>query len=172
MPKLTRAGRVGAARMVDIRAKPVTHRTAVAAAEVRMAPSTLRTLRAGRAPKGNVFEVARVAGIAAAKQTASLIPLCHPVALTHISVDCAPRLPDAIEIRARAEALDRTGVEMEALTAAAVCALAVYDMCKGLDRSAEIRSVRLLEKSGGRSGRYVRGRGERSALPSSARRRR
>jgi len=142
--------------MVDVAPKPPTARFAVAEADVVMRPSTLRAIRAGRTRKGNVFEVARIAGIAAAKQTSSLIPLCHPIALTSVSIDIAPRPPRTVRIVARAEAFDRTGVEMEAMTAAAVCGLTIYDMCKALDREIEIRTLRLLEKAGGKSGHYMR----------------
>ncbi len=142
--------------MVDVAAKPATARFAVAEAEVLMQPATLRAIRAGRTKKGNVFEVARIAGIAAAKQTSSLIPLCHPLALTNVAIDITARPPRSVRIVARAEAVDRTGVEMEAMTAAAVCGLTIYDMCKALDREIEIRTLRLLEKAGGKSGHYMR----------------
>jgi cyclic pyranopterin phosphate synthase len=146
----------GSARMVDVGAKAATHRVAVAGAEVRMRPGTARVIRKGRAAKGNVLEVARIAGINAAKQTSTLIPLCHPIALTKVGIDFAWRGAGLLAITARAEAVDRTGVEMEALTAASVCALTVYDMCKALDRDIEIGRIRLLEKSGGKSGHYMR----------------
>jgi cyclic pyranopterin monophosphate synthase len=157
MRRLTHIDRNGRATMVNVAPKEPTARFAVAGAEVRMSPATLRAIRAGRTTKGNVLEVARIAGIAAAKQTSALIPLCHPIALTQVAVDVALRPPGGVEIRARADAFDRTGVEMEALTAAAVCALTIYDMCKALDRAIEIRNIRLLEKAGGRSGHYVAG---------------
>ena len=156
MGKLTHIGRDGRARMVPIDEKPVTARFAVAAAEVAMKPATLRAIRAGRTKKGNVIETARIAGISAAKQTSGLIPLCHPIALTNVTVDITVRTPRTIEIVARTEALDRTGVEMEALTAAAVAGLTIYDMVKALDRDVEIRKLRLLEKAGGKSGHYMR----------------
>jgi cyclic pyranopterin monophosphate synthase len=146
----------GAARMVDVGAKPVTHRVAVAEAVVRMKPSTARAARTGRGKKGNVLETARLAGIAGAKKTSDLIPLCHPVALTKVGVDFAWEGTSTLRIEARAEAWDRTGVEMEALTAAAAAALTVYDMCKALDREMEIRTIRLLEKQGGKSGHFMR----------------
>ncbi len=154
--RLTHVGRDGAARMVDVGLKPVTHRIAVASAEIRMKPATFRAIRGGRVAKGNVLEVARVAGIAAAKQAAGLIPLCHPVSLTKVAVEFSPRPPDVLALTARAEAVDRTGVEMEALAAAAVAALTVYDMCKAIDRGMEIGRICLLEKSGGKSGAFVR----------------
>ena len=141
--------------MVDVGAKPVTHRVAVAEAVVVMKPSTARLIRSGKGKKGNVLETARLAGIAGAKRTSDLIPLCHPVALTKAGVDFS-WTGAALRIEARAEAWDRTGVEMEALTAAAAAALTVYDMCKALDRAMEIRTIRLLEKRGGKSGHFMR----------------
>ncbi len=153
--KLTHLGPDGSSRMVDIASKPATHRVAVAEAEVRMKRSTLDVIRKGKARKGNVLEVARIAGIGAAKQTASLIPLCHPIALTKVGIEYELGA-GRVRIAARAEAVDRTGVEMEALAAAAVCALAIYDMVKALDRGMEICRIRLLEKSGGKSGHFVR----------------
>ncbi|HXG63428.1 MAG TPA: cyclic pyranopterin monophosphate synthase MoaC [Planctomycetota bacterium] len=154
--RLTHVGPDGAARMVDVAGKEPTHRVAVAEARVRMKPATLRTIRRGGAAKGNVLEIARIAGIQAAKQTSALIPLCHPLALTRVAVDLTPEPPGGLRIEARAEALDRTGVEMEALTAAAVAGLTVYDMCKAIDREMEIGTIRLLEKSGGKSGPFMR----------------
>lgn len=142
--------------MVDVAAKAATARTAIASARVEMAPATLQLLRRGRIAKGDVFAVARVAGIQAAKRTHELIPLCHPIALTQVAVECTPRPPRRVEIRATARATDRTGVEMEALTAAAVAALTVYDMCKAADRGMTLGPIRLEEKSGGRSGTYRR----------------
>ncbi len=154
--KLSHVGPDGAARMVDVGPKPATHRAAVAEAELRMAPATLRVIRLGRAAKGNVLEVARIAGINAAKQTSSLIPLCHPLALTKVAIEFRLKPPGRILLTARAEAIDRTGVEMEALTAASVACLTVYDMVKAIDRGMEICKIRLLEKSGGKSGPYMR----------------
>ena len=142
--------------MVDVGPKPATHRVAVAGAEIRMKPATLRAIRRGKTAKGNVLEVARIAGIGAAKQTSSLIPLCQPLALTKLAVDFTLRPPGRITLTARAEAVDRTGVEMEALTAASVACLTIYDMCKAIDRGMEISKIRLLEKSGGKSGPYMR----------------
>jgi cyclic pyranopterin phosphate synthase len=141
--------------MVDVGAKPVTHRVAVAEAVVGMKPSTARAVRTGRGKKGNVLETARLAGIGGAKRTSDLIPLCHPIALTKAGVEFAWRGASTLRITARAEAWDRTGVEMEALTAASVAALTVYDMVKALDRGVEIRTIRLLSKSGGKSGSYA-----------------
>jgi cyclic pyranopterin phosphate synthase len=154
--KLSHVGPDGAARMVDVGEKPATHRIAVAQAELVMKPGTLRLIRKGKNPKGSVLEVSRIAGINAAKHTSSLIPLCHPLALTRVAIEFAVSSPSRLRITSRAEAVDRTGVEMEALTAAAVCALTVYDMCKAIDRGMEICRIRLLEKSGGKSGHYMR----------------
>lgn len=142
--------------MVDVGVKDVTLRVAVAEAEVVMQPATLRLILNRRVAKGDVLEVARLAGIAGSKHTSTLIPLCHPLALTKVEIDLRARRPRTVTIVARAEARDRTGVEMEALTAASVAALTVYDMCKAVDRGMEIRSIRLLEKMGGKSGHYLR----------------
>ena len=154
--KLSHLGPDGSARMMDVGPKPATHRIALAGAEIRMKPATLAVIRKGKASKGNVLEVARIAGINAAKQTSTLIPLCHPIALTRVAVDFEFLPPSRIRLTARAEAVDRTGVEMEALAAATVAALTVYDMCKAIDRGMEIGRIRLLEKSGGKSGPYMR----------------
>ena len=154
--KLSHVGPDGAARMVDVGEKPATHRIAVAEAEIEMKPATLKMIRTGKNPKGSVLEVSRIAGINAAKHTSSLIPLCHPLALTKVGVEFAVAGKGRLRITTRVEAVDRTGVEMEALTAASVCALTVYDMCKAIDRGMEICRIRLLEKSGGKSGHYMR----------------
>ena len=154
--KLSHVGPDGAARMVDVGEKPATHRVAVAEAELLMKPATLAAIRKGKNPKGSVLEVARIAGINAAKHTSSLIPLCHPLALTKVGIEFSALSATRLRIVSRAEAIDRTGVEMEALTGAAVCALTVYDMCKAIDRGMEICRIRLLEKSGGKSGPYMR----------------
>ena len=143
----------GKARMVDVGGKPVTDRRAVAEAFVAMDAATLRLVRSGGGAKGDVLATARIAGIQGAKRTADLVPLCHPVVLVDVDVDPVP-VRGGVRIRCTARALDRTGVEMEAMTGAAVAALTVYDMVKGSDRSARIESVRLREKSGGRSGRW------------------
>jgi len=142
--------------MVDVGSKAPTRRVARAGGRIAMAPATLALIRAGSAKKGDVLGVARIAAIQAAKRTAELIPLCHPLPLTRVAVDFAvdARAP-AIEIEVVAETLDRTGVEMEALTAAAIGLLTIYDMCKSADRAMRIEHVRLLEKSGGKSGRFV-----------------
>jgi cyclic pyranopterin phosphate synthase len=145
----------GSARMVDVGDKPATRRRAVAEAIVEMTPETKRRLFEGDIPKGDARAVVRVAAIMGAKQTSQLVPLCHPIPLDHVTVDVAPCEAGArIEVACEVEA--RTGVEMEAMTGAAVGAIALYDMIKGLDRSAQIGPVRLLEKSGGRSGDWRR----------------
>lgn len=141
----------GRVRMVDVSQKAATQRRAVAGVLVRMSPRTLRAIR--RNPKGNPLEIARVAGIAAAKRTAELIPLCHPLALSHIDVR-AELCKNGVEISSTVRSTGPTGVEMEALTAAAVAALTVYDMCKSLDRGIQITRLRLLEKAGGKSGTF------------------
>jgi len=143
-----RAGRV---RMVDVSAKPETHRQAVASVLVKMKPQTLRKIKQN--PKGDPLEISRVAGIAAAKRTADLIPLCHPLLLSHIDVH-AEFCKNGVEITASVRTTGPTGVEMEALTGAAVAALTVYDMCKAVDHKIEITSLKLLYKSGGKSGEF------------------
>ena len=146
----------GRARMVDVGDKAVTRRRAVARARVAMQAVTAEALAAGTVAKGDVLAVARVAGIQAAKRTSELIPLCHPLMLSSVQVDLVPG-PSWLDIEATAETVDRTGVEMEALTACAVAALTVYDMCKASDRSMQVESLGLLEKSGGQSGDWRRG---------------
>ena len=141
--------------MVDVTSKEVTERTAVARGFVRMAPAVVRALRAQKVPKGNPLEIARIAGIAAAKRTSDWIPLCHPIPLTHIDVT-ARLCKNGIEIESRATTAGRTGVEMEALVAVSAAALTVYDMCKALDKGMEITDIVLLEKIGGKSGHYLR----------------
>jgi cyclic pyranopterin phosphate synthase len=154
---LTHLDESGAARMVDVAAKPVTDRRAVARAVVRMTPATASVVAAGDAPKGDVLGVARIAGIQAAKRTGELIPLCHPLGLDHVDVDGAiDAQAGTVTLTATARVSARTGVEMEAMTAAAVAALTVYDMVKGLDKGVAIEDVVLLEKSGGRSGTWTR----------------
>jgi cyclic pyranopterin phosphate synthase len=143
--------------MVDVGAKPVTERRAVAEAVVRMAPETARAVLAGDAPKGDVLGTARIAGIQAAKRTGELIPLCHSIGLDHLDLDGAVDAEaGTVTLTATASVTARTGVEMEAMTAAAVAALTVYDMVKGLERGVVIEGVRLLEKTGGRSGAWRR----------------
>jgi cyclic pyranopterin phosphate synthase len=138
-------------------AKPATERRAVARATVRMRPETAAAVAAGDAPKGDVLGVARIAGVQAAKRTGELIPLCHPIGLDHVDVDATvDAATGVVEIVATASVTARTGVEMEAMTAAAVAALTVYDMVKGVERGVEISSVALLEKTGGASGRWRR----------------
>jgi cyclic pyranopterin phosphate synthase len=141
--------------MVEVGAKPATRREALAECRVRLAPATLALLREGGLEKGDALAVARVAGIMAAKRTPDLIPLCHPLALTGVEVDFEFEAT-GVRIRARARVTGPTGVEMEALTAAAVAGLALVDMVKGVDRAVELEGVRLLEKSGGRSGTWKR----------------
>ena len=168
-PRLSHVDARGAARMVDVAAKPETARAATASATVKMKRETLLLLERasdgrgvsgprGAAGKGDVLAVARVAGIMAARRTSELIPLCHPVRLTSCDVELkVDRALPGVRIRATARAVDRTGVEMEALTAAATAALTVYDMVKAAERGVEIRAVRLEEKQGGRSGHWRRG---------------
>jgi cyclic pyranopterin phosphate synthase len=155
--RLTHLDEHGAARMVDVGDKPVTARRAVAQAVVRMSPETAAAVQAGDAPKGDVLGTARIAGIQAAKRTGELIPLCHPVGLDFVDVE-AETDPDrgTVTLTATASVTARTGIEMEAMTAAAVAALTVYDMVKGLERGVVIEAVQLLEKSGGRSGTWRR----------------
>jgi cyclic pyranopterin phosphate synthase len=155
--QLTHLDGSGRARMVDVGDKPATERRAVARARVRIAPDTARAVLAGDAPKGDVIGVARIAGIQAAKRTGDLIPLCHPLALSFVGVEGEVDAgAGEVTLTAEAHTTGPTGVEMEAMTAAAVAALTVYDMIKGIDRSAEIIEVTLLEKSGGRSGLWRR----------------
>ncbi len=154
-PELTHLDERGRARMVDVGGKPDTERQAVARAVVRVSPETAQLVERGDAPKGDVLGVARIAGIQAAKRTAELIPLCHPLALTHIAVEGRiDASSGAIELEAQARTTGPTGVEMEAMTAVAVAALTVYDMVKGVERGATIAEVALVAKSGGRSGDY------------------
>jgi len=158
MAEFTHLDEEGRVRMVDVTAKAPTVRTALAGGEVRMRAETFELIRDGKVKKGNVLETARIAGIMAAKRTSGLIPMCHPLNITHVQVDFVPdETALAIGIRARVRALDQTGVEMEALTAAAVAALTIYDMCKSHDREMTISGIQLLEKSGGKSGAYRRG---------------
>jgi cyclic pyranopterin monophosphate synthase len=156
-PKLTHLDAAGQARMVDVGEKPATERRAVARAVVEVSPATAAAVAAGDAPKGDVLGVARIAGIQAAKRTSELIPLCHPLALSFVGVDGTIASDTGeIELIAEARTTGPTGVEMEALTAASVAALTVYDMVKGIERGARIRALELLEKSGGRSGHWQR----------------
>lgn len=156
MEKLTHVDEKGRARMVDVGEKADTRRRAVAQAVVTMRPETLAMICAGEMPKGDVFACARIAGIMAAKRTHELIPMCHPLPLDSVQVDLAPLGPSQVRIEAAVKCTYHTGVEMEALTACAVAALTVYDMCKAVDRAMEIGQVCLLEKSGGKSGAFIR----------------
>jgi len=158
---LTHLDSQGRANMVDVSDKAQTVREAVAEARVRMLPTTLQMIVDGEHPKGDVFAVARIAGIQAAKKTSDLIPLCHPLMLTSVKVELQADGEDAVLIRARCKLTGQTGVEMEALTAASVAALTIYDMCKAVDRGMVIEQVRLLEKLGGKSGHFLAGEGER-----------
>ena len=143
----------GRAVMVDVSDKPETARTATARARITMQPATLQVIMGGTAKKGDVLGTARLAGIMAAKRTADLIPLCHPLPITAVTVSLEPG-EDAIEIAATVRTTGRTGVEMEALTAASVAALTVYDMCKAIDRGMQIEAVRVVHKAGGKSGEF------------------
>jgi len=154
--KLTHYGKRGEVAMVDVTAKPATERTAIARGFVRMKRATVRAIQREGAPKGNPLEIARIAGIAAAKRTAEWIPLCHPLPLSHIDVT-ARLCQNGVELTARVTATAQTGVEMEALVAVSAAALTVYDMCKALDKGMEITGIVLMEKIGGKSGHYVRG---------------
>jgi cyclic pyranopterin phosphate synthase len=145
----------GAAVMVDITDKAVTDRAATASARVVMQPATLEAIKAGRMGKGDVIGVARLAGIMGAKRTADLIPLCHPLPLSSVKLDFDTDTADAVIITATARTTGRTGVEMEALTAASVAALTIYDMCKAIDRGMRIEGIHLLHKSGGQSGTFT-----------------
>ena len=163
-PKLSHIDSRGAARMVDVSAKSPTHRRAVAEGYVTMAPATLRALRAGSGPKGEVLSVARIAGIMAAKRTGELIPLCHPLPVEHVTVDFETNAPlphsivrpqssafRSVRITAAASITAKTGIEMEALTAVALAALTIIDMLKAIDPAMRIESIRLLEKTGGKT---------------------
>ena len=154
--RLSHVGEDGAARMVDVGAKADTPRRAVAAGRVSMAPATRKRALEGDGPKGPVLEVARLAGIMGAKRTADLVPLCHPLPLDSIEVEITPDGEDALEIRAVVQTTWRTGVEMEAFTAVVVAGVTLIDMLKAIDREIVIGDVRLLEKSGGRSGDWTR----------------
>ena len=154
MSTLTHFDAAGNAVMVDVGGKPETARAATARVSVKMRPETLRMIVQGQAKKGDVFAVARLAGIMGAKRTADLIPLCHPLPITAVTVDLAPEGEDAVAIAATVKTTGRTGVEMEALTAASIAALTVYDMCKAVDRGMRIEGLRVVEKSGGASGQF------------------
>jgi cyclic pyranopterin phosphate synthase len=155
MAEFTHFDQDGNAHMVDVGAKPATARTAIVKGHVKMQPDTLAMIQRGDAKKGDVLAVARLAGIMGAKQTAALIPLCHPLGLDHVAVEFVadPDLP-GIVITATCKVTGPTGVEMEAMTAVSTAALTIYDMCKAVDRGMEIGSIHLTHKSGGKSGRY------------------
>jgi cyclic pyranopterin phosphate synthase len=155
MSKLSHYGVKGEVRMVDVSAKAVTMRTATAQGFVKMKPRVVQAVRRLKNPKGNPLEVARIAGIAAAKRTAEWIPLCHPLPLTHIDVT-ARLCKNGVELRSTVMAAAQTGVEMEALVAVAAAALTVYDMCKAIDKAMEITDICLLQKTGGKSGDFRR----------------
>ncbi|NCC33878.1 MAG: cyclic pyranopterin monophosphate synthase MoaC [Chloroflexia bacterium] len=156
VPALTHLDQQGRAHMVDVGAKEVTSREAIAAGRVVMQPATLALLLQGGMPKGDVLATARIAGIMAAKRVPELIPLCHTLLLTHVHVAIEPRVDaPALDIQATVRTTGQTGVEIEALTAVSVAALTIYDMCKAVDRTMRITDVRLLEKRGGRSGEMV-----------------
>ncbi len=152
--RLTHFDAAGQAAMVDVSAKAETSRTATARGRVVMRPETLALIESGKAGKGDVLGIARIAGIMAAKRTSDLIPLCHPLLLSKVAVELVPAAPDAVEIEATVKLTGQTGVEMEALTAVTVAALTVYDMCKAADRGMRIEAVRLVHKAGGKSGDY------------------
>lgn len=158
MTELTHFNAQGQAHMVDVGDKPSTRRVAVAEGYIELEPSTLELIQQGGHKKGDVLGIARIAGIMASKKTAELIPLCHPISLTRVEIDLSPQ-PEHNRIRCKAiaETLAPTGVEMEALTAVQIALLTIYDMCKSVDRGMTLRNIRLLEKSGGRSGHWVRG---------------
>ena len=157
--KLSHLDEKGHARMVDVGSKPDTERIAIACGQITMKPETLALIQAGSVKKGDVLTVAQIAGIQAAKRAHELIPMCHPLLLTHIAVELVPALVEGqawIDIKATVQTTGKTGVEMEALTAVAVAALTVYDMCKAVDRAMCISEVRLMHKSGGESGEWNR----------------
>jgi cyclic pyranopterin phosphate synthase len=156
MATLTHFDDSGASRMVDTTSKPETERQARASGRVRMQPATLQLIRDRKLAKGDVLEVARLAGIMAAKRTGEMIPLCHPLPITGANIDFRFEGDEALYIEATVRVFGRTGVEMEALTAVSVAALTVYDMCKSADRAMTIEQIRLEEKSGGKSGHFVR----------------
>src|ERR1700686_5494302 len=168
MPRLSHYGKRGEVKMVDVSAKQITTRTAVAQGFVTMKPQVLTVVRRLKNPKGNPLEVARIAGIAAAKRTAEWIPLCHPLPLTHIDVT-ARLCKNGVELRSTVIATAQTGVEMEALVAVTAAALTVYDMCKALDKGMEITDIYLVTKTGGKSGDFQRAERGKAAARSRAR---
>jgi cyclic pyranopterin phosphate synthase len=157
MAKLSHLDEQGRARMVDVSEKEVTSRIAVARGVIRMRPETLALILAEKIEKGDVFSVARVAGIMAAKKTSELIPMCHPLAITSVEIDLLPqKASSTVEIEATVRVSGKTGVEMEAMTAVSVAGLTIYDMCKAVDREMSIGEIRLVKKSGGKSGTFIR----------------
>jgi len=157
MAKLSHLDDQGRAKMVDVSDKEVTSRIAVARGAIHMRPETLALIREGKVKKGDVFSVARVAGIMAAKKTSELIPMCHPLNITSVEIDLsAENNPARVEIEATVRVAGKTGVEMEAMAAVAVAGLTIYDMCKAVDREMSIGEIRLVKKSGGKSGTFIR----------------
>lgn len=155
MQQLTHFDEQGASRMVDVSNKEVTERIAIGHAKVIMRPETFQLIMDKKIQKGDVFEVARVAGIMAAKQTSSLIPMCHPLNLASVKIDYTNNDSDTINIFAVVKVTEKTGVEMEAITAATICAITIYDMCKSVDKGMVISDIHLVKKSGGKSGTFV-----------------
>lgn len=157
MAQLSHLDEQGRARMVDVSEKAITSRIAVARGAIRMQPKTLALVLGKKIEKGDVFSVARVAGIMAAKKTSELIPMCHPLNITSVKIELTPKQkPARVDIEASVRVSGKTGVEMEAMTAVAVAGLTIYDMCKAVDREMTIGEIRLVEKSGGKSGTFVR----------------
>ena len=157
MATLTHFDEQGASRMVDVSNKEITDRIAVAHARITMKPETFQLVMDKKIQKGDVLEVARVAGIIAAKQTSALIPMCHPLNLTSVKIDYTNNSVDTIDVLSEVRVTAKTGVEMEAITAASVCAIAIYDMCKSVDKGMVISNIHLVKKSGGKSGTFVFG---------------
>jgi len=157
MAKLSHLDSEGRARMVDVTEKDVTERIAMARGAIFMRAETLSLIQEKKVEKGDVFSVARVAGIMAAKKTSELVPMCHPLNITSVEIDLTPQQnPARVEIEAVVRVTGKTGVEMEAMTAVAVCGLTIYDMCKAVDRAMTLSEVRLVKKSGGKSGTFIR----------------
>jgi cyclic pyranopterin phosphate synthase len=157
MAKLSHLDEQGRAKMVDVSDKDITSRTAVARGTIHMRAETLALILADKIEKGDVFSVARVAGIMAAKKTSDLIPMCHPLNITSVEIDLTPaENPARVEIEAKVRVSSKTGVEMEAMTAVSVAGLTIYDMCKAVDREMSIGEIRLIKKSGGKSGTFIR----------------
>ena len=158
VPRLSHLDEAGRARMVNVSDKDVTHRVAVARGRIIMKPETLALIVERKVDKGDVFAVARVAGIMAAKKTPELIPMCHPLNISAVEISLTPREnPARVEIEATVRVSGKTGVEMEAMTAVVACGLTIYDMCKAVDRDMSLEAVRLMQKSGGKSGTFTRG---------------